>query len=41
MAAYEEQEYNNPFSFRIWMKLFPFFKPYKKGDNHGAGYDFI
>ena len=30
MAAYEEQEYNNPFSFRIWMKLFPFFKPYKK-----------
>lgn len=30
MAAYEEQEYNNPFSFRIWMKLVPFFKPYKK-----------
>ena len=30
MAAYEEQEYNNPFSFKIWMKLFPFFKPYKK-----------
>ena len=30
MAAYEEQEYNNPFSFSIWMKLFPFFKPYKK-----------
>lgn len=30
MAAYEEQEYNNPFSFRIWMKLFPFFKQYKK-----------
>ena len=27
MAAYEEQEYNNPFSFRIWMKLFPF-SPY-------------
>ena len=30
MAAYEEQEYNNPFSLRIWMKLVPFFKPYKK-----------
>ncbi len=29
MAAYEEQEYNKPFSFRIWAKLFPFFKPYK------------
>ena len=29
MAAYEEQEYNNPFSFKIWMKLLPFFKPYK------------
>ena len=30
MAAYEEQEYNRPFSFRIWAKMFPFFKPYKK-----------
>ena len=30
MAAYEEQEYNNPFSFRIWMKLLPFFKPYQR-----------
>ena len=30
MAAYEEQEYNRPFSFRIWVKMFPFFKPYKK-----------
>lgn len=30
MAAYEEQEYNSPFSFKIWMKLAPFFKPYKK-----------
>ena len=30
MAAYEEKEYNNPFSFRIWMKLSSFFKPYKK-----------
>ena len=29
MAAYEEQEYNNPFSFKIWMKLLPFFKPYR------------
>lgn len=29
MAAYEEQEYNKPFSFQIWAKLFPFFKPYK------------
>lgn len=30
MAAYEEQEYNSPFSFRIWRKLLPFFKPYTK-----------
>lgn len=30
MAAYEEQEYNRPFSFRIWAKMFPFFRPYKK-----------
>lgn len=30
MAAYEEQEYNKPFSFRTWAKMFPFFKPYKK-----------
>lgn len=30
MAAYEEQEYNKPFSFRTWLKLGPFFKPYKK-----------
>lgn len=30
MAAYEEQEYNKPFSFRIWMKMLPFFRPYKK-----------
>lgn len=30
MAAYEEQEYNSPFSFRIWMKMASFFKPYKK-----------
>lgn len=30
MAAYEEQEYHKPFSFRIWMKMLPFFRPYKK-----------
>lgn len=30
MAAYEEQEYNKPFSFQIWAKMQPFFKPYKK-----------
>lgn len=30
MAAYEEQEYNRPFSFRIWERMFPFFRPYKK-----------
>ena len=30
MAAYEEQEYNKPFSFQIWAKMLPFFKPYKK-----------
>lgn len=29
MAAYEEQEYNKPFSFRIWAKMLPFFKPYR------------
>lgn len=30
MAAYEEQEYDKPFSFRTWAKMLPFFKPYKK-----------
>lgn len=30
MAAYEEQEYNKPFSFKIWAKMLPFFRPYKK-----------
>lgn len=30
MAVYEEQEYQQPFSLRIWAKMFPFFKPYKK-----------
>lgn len=30
MAAYEEQEYKKPFQFRIWARMLPFFKPYKK-----------
>lgn len=30
MAAYEEQEYNKPFSLKTWAKMLPFFKPYKK-----------
>lgn len=30
MATFEEQEYNKPFSFRIWAKMLPFFKPYRK-----------
>ncbi len=30
MAAYEEQEYKKPFSFQVWAKMLPFFKPYKK-----------
>lgn len=30
MAAYEEKEYDKPFSFRTWAKMLPFFKPYKK-----------
>lgn len=30
MAAYEEQEYNKPFSFRVWGKMLPFFRPYRK-----------
>ncbi len=30
MAAYEEQEYNKPFSFRTWAKMLPFFAPYRK-----------
>ncbi|HIS68676.1 MAG TPA: ABC transporter ATP-binding protein [Candidatus Gallacutalibacter stercoravium] len=29
MAAMEEQEYNKPFSFKIWKGLFPFLKPYR------------
>lgn len=30
MAAYEEPEYNKPFSFRTWAKMLPFFKPYRR-----------
>lgn len=30
MAAYEEQEYTKPFQFKVWAKMFPYFKPYKK-----------
>ena len=30
MAAYEEQEYHKPFRLKIWAKMLPFFKPYKK-----------
>lgn len=30
MAAYEEQEYNKPFSIRTWTKMLPFFEPYRK-----------
>lgn len=30
MAAYEEQEYNKPFSLQTWAKMLPFFKPYRK-----------
>ncbi len=30
MAAYEEQEYNKPFSFKVWGKMLPFFKPYRR-----------
>lgn len=30
MAAFEEQEYNKPFSFRTWAKMLPFFRPYRK-----------
>lgn len=29
MAAFDEQEYNKPFSIKIWKKMFPFLKPYK------------
>ncbi len=30
MAAYEEQDYNKPFSLKIWAKMLPFFKPHRK-----------
>lgn len=30
MAAYEEQEYNKPFSIKIWAKLLPFFRNYRR-----------
>ncbi|MDO4267892.1 MAG: ABC transporter ATP-binding protein [Eubacteriales bacterium] len=30
MAAYEEQEYQKPFSLRIWGRMLPFFKPYRR-----------
>ena len=29
MAAYEEQEYDKPFSIKVWGKMLPFFRPYK------------
>lgn len=30
MATYEEQEYHKPFRLKVWAKMLPFFKPYKK-----------
>lgn len=30
MAAYEEQEYNKPFQMKVWARMLPYFKPYKK-----------
>ncbi|MBS5282276.1 MAG: ABC transporter ATP-binding protein [Clostridiales bacterium] len=30
MAAYEEQDYNKPFSLKVWAKMIPFFKPHRK-----------
>lgn len=30
MAAYEEQEYHKPFMLKVWAKMLPFFKSYKK-----------
>lgn len=29
MSAFEEQDYNKPFSLKIWKKIFRFLKPYK------------
>lgn len=30
MAAYEEQEYNKPFSIKVWGKMLPFFHRYRR-----------
>lgn len=30
MAIFEEQEYKKPFQLKIWGKMIPFFRPYKK-----------
>lgn len=30
MAAYEEQEYNKPFSIKVWAKMLPFFRKYRR-----------
>ena len=30
MAVFEEQEYKKPFQLKIWGKMLPFFRPYKK-----------
>lgn len=30
MAAYEEQEYNKPFSIKVWAKMLPFFRRYRR-----------
>lgn len=30
MAVFEEQEYKKPFQLKIWGKMIPFFRPYKK-----------
>ena len=30
MSAYNEEEYNKPLSLKIWAKMLPFLKPYRK-----------
>lgn len=30
MAAYDEQEYNKPFSLKVWGKMLPFFRKYRR-----------
>lgn len=30
MAAYKEQEYNKPFSLKVWAKMLPFFRKYRR-----------